>query len=107
MESRTSYELRTVDVKGFEPALASREKEKGLGQAPLPAAAVVLAKGAPEEDPFVVKLDQNDPSHPKVRTTLHFFCVPLDRLTIGGGTCLEPFEGQEMVFDDVGWNLGV
>ena len=76
--------MRTVSVKGFEPALASQEKEKGLGQAPLPATAVVVAKGAPEEDPFMVKLDQNDPTHPKVRTVLHFSVVDPNRLTVWG-----------------------
>lgn len=84
MESRrSSCDSRTVSIKGFDPALANREKEKGLGQAPLPAAAVV-AKGTPE-DPFVVKLDQNDPTHPKVRTALRLSLVDPERLTIVHG----------------------
>lgn len=74
MESgRSSCDSRTGSVKGFELANREKEKGKGLGQAPLPVAAVV-AKVTPEEDPFMVKLDPSDPSHPKVRTTPPFFC---------------------------------
>jgi len=104
--SRTSYESRTGSVKGFE--LTPVQQEKGSGRQALPpAAAVVVAKGASEEDPFVVKLDQCDPSHPKVLTPLHLSMADPDWLTVGGKTCLEPFEGQEVVLDDVGWSLGV
>ena len=74
---------------------------------PAVAAAVIVANVASEEDPFVVKLDQNDPTHPKVRIALRFSLVDPERLTIVGGMRLEPFEGQEMVLDDVGWSLGV
>jgi len=82
MESRrSSSESRTVSVKGFKPTLASREKENMPSQAPLPVA-VVVADGA-VEDPFMVKLDQSDPSHPKVCIFLRFPVVDLGQLTIG------------------------
>jgi len=70
--SRTSCESRAVGVKAVGPPLVSREKGEGLGQTTLPAP-VVVAKATLEEDPFVVKLDQSDPSHPKVCVIPSFF----------------------------------
>jgi len=72
MESGSSIangELRTVDVEGSEATLVSQEKRDSPGLAPLPSAAV--AKDTLEEDPFMVKLNQNDPSHPKVCAARH------------------------------------
>ena len=108
MESRSSiasYELRTVGVEGSEATLVSREKGESSGLAPIPPAAVV--KDTPEEDPFMVKLNQNDPDHPRVCVVRHFSMVGPNRLTLVGNTHSEPFECDEMVLVRVGWNLGI
>ena len=75
-----SGELRIVGVEGSEANLVSQEKGDPPCLALLPPAAV--AKDTPEEDQFMVKLNQNDPSHPKVCVTRHFsMAVPDLRIT--------------------------
>jgi len=73
MKSRNSItggESRIVDIRGSGPALVSKEDkegEKAPALAPTPAATVAVT---PENDPFMVQLDQNDPSHARVRVSL-------------------------------------
>ena len=70
MQSRSSMassESRIVNIQGSEPTLASPE-EKALARALPPTITT-----ATEEDPFVVKLDRSDPSHPQVCIAHHFF----------------------------------
>jgi len=59
----TGDEPRVVDIKGSGPALVDQENEKVPGLAPTPAATVTVT---PEKDPFMVQVDQNDPSHARV-----------------------------------------
>ena len=68
--SIASAELRAVGVEGSEATLVNQEKGDPQGLAPLPLA--VAAKDTPEEDPFMVKLSQDDPSHSNVCVTYHF-----------------------------------
>ena len=63
--SIASDKSRTGDVKGLEPALESQENEKSSGLS-LPPIITVVEKIPVEKDPFLVQLDQNDPSHPRV-----------------------------------------
>jgi len=101
--SVTSGELRAVGVEGSEATLVSQEKGDPPGLVLFPAAAV--AKDTPDEDAFMVELNQNDPSHPMVCVARHFPTVGLS-IGILGNTHSEPFERDEMVFVRVGWNPG-